>query len=151
MIWEYHDGFRLAATNIQYPVVPKTRAFFDPNSRTTKEATMEQNMKDTYNIPRDIVPKSWKNQNNSNITTHTHTKKTNLHCVFLRPKTISCLISIFDNSLTDPAAIYVLLSKSINTKCQLRTKKKKNNIHKKFKACFFIYNLLIFPQRKQWE
>ena len=31
-----------------------------PINRTTKDATMEQNMKDTYNIPREIVPKSCK-------------------------------------------------------------------------------------------
>ena len=55
---EYHDGFRLAATKSQYPEVPRIRAFFDPSKRTTKEATMEQNIKDTYNIPRDIVPNS---------------------------------------------------------------------------------------------
>lgn len=55
---EYHDGFRLAATKSQYPEVPRIRAFFDPSKRTTREATMEQNMKDTYNIPREIVPNS---------------------------------------------------------------------------------------------
>lgn len=58
----YHVGFKFAAMNNQYPVVPRIRAFFDPSTRTIDEATNEKNVKDEYNIPSEIVPKSasWK-------------------------------------------------------------------------------------------
>lgn len=54
---QYHEGNKLAATNSQYPVVPRIRAFFEPNTRTTNEATREKHVNDVYNIPSEIVPK----------------------------------------------------------------------------------------------
>lgn len=53
----YQDGVRLAATYNQYPVVPRIKAFFEPNNRTVVEENREKKVKDTYEIPSEVVPK----------------------------------------------------------------------------------------------
>lgn len=52
----HHDGFKFAAINNKYPLVPSTRALFDPKTLTTGDAIMEKRVKDKYRMASDIVP-----------------------------------------------------------------------------------------------